>query len=71
MTSPFCLTASLPCGPLANNPFSMLISRFRVVLSNGDLGVFQGGTEVPRRLLQRGGVITSPAGQMTTDRAYY
>ena len=56
---------------LAKNPFPIIIPCHRAIKTNGDLGGFQGGINMKRRLLELEGIEFSERGKVITDRIYY
>ena len=56
---------------LAGNPFPILIPCHRAIRGNGELGGYQGGTQMKRTLLEMEGIHVSPGGRVLTDRFYY
>ena len=56
---------------LARNPFPIIIPCHRAIRSNGELGGYQGGTEMKRALLEMEGVSFLPGGRVLMDRVYY
>ncbi|MFX0004706.1 MAG: methylated-DNA--[protein]-cysteine S-methyltransferase [Candidatus Hodarchaeota archaeon] len=56
---------------LAKNPFPLVIPCHRVIKSNGELGGYQGGIKMKRRLLEMEGLEISEKGKVITDRIYY
>lgn len=56
---------------LARNPFPIIIPCHRAIKTNGDLGEFQGGINMKRRLLELEGIKFSERGKVITDRIYY
>jgi methylated-DNA-[protein]-cysteine S-methyltransferase len=56
---------------LAGNPFPILIPCHRAIRGNGELGGYQGGTQMKRALLEMEGIHVSPGGRVLTDRFYY
>ncbi|MFX0040120.1 MAG: methylated-DNA--[protein]-cysteine S-methyltransferase [Promethearchaeota archaeon] len=56
---------------LAKNPFPLVIPCHRVIKSNGELGGYQGGIKMKRRLLEMEGSQISEKGKVITDRIYY
>ncbi len=56
---------------LARNPFPIIIPCHRAIKTNGDLGGFQGGINMKRRLLELEGIKFSERGKVITDRIYY
>lgn len=56
---------------LARNPFPIIIPCHRATKTNGDLGGFQGGINMKRRLLELEGIEFSERGKVITDRIYY
>ena len=56
---------------LAKNPFPIIIPCHRAIKTNGDLGGFQGGIKMKRRLLELEGIEFSDKGKVITDRIYY
>ncbi|MFW9828667.1 MAG: methylated-DNA--[protein]-cysteine S-methyltransferase [Candidatus Thorarchaeota archaeon] len=56
---------------LAKNPFPIVIPCHRAIKSNGNLGGYQGGIEMKRKLLEMEGVKVSERGKVITERIYY
>ncbi|HNT76506.1 MAG TPA: methylated-DNA--[protein]-cysteine S-methyltransferase [Anaerolineae bacterium] len=56
---------------LAHNPFPILIPCHRAIRADGSLGGYQGGTAMKRTLLEREGVMVSPAGKVALRQVYY
>ena len=56
---------------LSNNPFPIIIPCHRAIRSNGEIGGYQGGLEMKRRLLEMEGIEFSESGKVVTDRIYY
>jgi methylated-DNA-[protein]-cysteine S-methyltransferase len=56
---------------LAKNPFPIFIPCHRAIKSNGEIGGFQGGNEMKRRLLEYEGVKISNNGKVILDKVYY
>jgi len=56
---------------LARNPFPLIIPCHRAIKTNGDLGGFQGGINMKRRLLELEGIKFSERGKVITDKIYY
>jgi len=56
---------------LAHNPFPIIIPCHRAIRTDGQLGGFQGGEEMKRRLLELEGVQVSPTGRVSTPNLYY
>jgi len=56
---------------LARNPFPIIIPCHRAIKTNGDLGGFQGGINMKRRLLELEGIKFSERGKVITDKIYY
>ncbi len=56
---------------LARNPFPLIIPCHRAVRSNGELGGYQGGLDMKRRLLEMEGVPISRAGKVLTPEFHY
>jgi methylated-DNA-[protein]-cysteine S-methyltransferase len=56
---------------LARNPFPIVIPCHRAIKSNGELGGYQGGIRMKRKLLEMEGVAVSEKGKVITDRIYY
>lgn len=50
---------------LANNPFPIIIPCHRVVLADGKLGQFGGGSEMKKQLLEKEGVILDTRGRIS------
>ena len=58
-------------GALARNPFPLIVPCHRAVRADGQLGGFQGGTEMKRALLELEGVEFSAAGGVLMRRVHY
>lgn len=56
---------------LARNSFPIIIPCHRAIKTNGDLGGYQGGIKMKRRLLELEGIEFSGRGKVITDRIYY
>jgi len=56
---------------LAHNPFPLIIPCHRAIRSGGDLGGYQGGLDMKRRLLKMEGTIVSEAGKVIDPQLYY
>ncbi|MFX1315150.1 MAG: methylated-DNA--[protein]-cysteine S-methyltransferase [Promethearchaeota archaeon] len=56
---------------LARNPFPIIIPCHRAIKTNGDLGGFQGGLVMKRKLLELEGIAFSKGGKVITDKIYY
>ncbi|MFW9900387.1 MAG: methylated-DNA--[protein]-cysteine S-methyltransferase [Candidatus Thorarchaeota archaeon] len=56
---------------LARNPFPIIIPCHRAIKSNGELGGYQGGIKMKRKLLEMEGVEFSSRGKVITDKIYY
>ena len=56
---------------LARNPFPIIIPCHRAIKTNGDLGGYQGGINMKRRLLELEGIKFSEGGKVITDKVYY
>ena len=56
---------------LARNPFPIVIPCHRAIKTNGDLGSFQGGIKMKRKLLEMEGIEISERGKVITSRIYY
>jgi methylated-DNA-[protein]-cysteine S-methyltransferase len=56
---------------LATNPFPLLIPCHRAVRSTGELGGYQGGVDIKRRLLEMEGVEFTTSGKVVMDRIFY
>lgn len=56
---------------LATNPFPIVIPCHRAVRSNGELGGYQGGEEMKRRLLKMEGILFTASGRVLLDKVYY
>ncbi|MFX1502498.1 MAG: methylated-DNA--[protein]-cysteine S-methyltransferase [Promethearchaeota archaeon] len=56
---------------LARNPFPLVIPCHRAIKSNGELGGYQGGIKMKRKLLELEGIEFSDKGKVNTDRIYY
>jgi methylated-DNA-[protein]-cysteine S-methyltransferase len=56
---------------LARNPFPIVVPCHRAIKSNGELGGYQGGTKMKRKLLELEGIEFSEKGKVKTSRIYY
>jgi methylated-DNA-[protein]-cysteine S-methyltransferase len=56
---------------LATNPFPIVIPCHRAVRSNGELGGYQGGEAMKRRLLKMEGIRFTDSGRVLLDKIYY
>lgn len=56
---------------LAHNPFPLIIPCHRAIRANGELGGYQGGLSMKRRLLEMEGVLTSKTGGVLVPRLHY
>ena len=56
---------------LANNPFPIIIPCHRAIKSNGEIGGFQGGIQMKRRLLEFEGIKFTQNGKVLLERVYY
>ena len=56
---------------LANNPFPIIIPCHRAIKSNGELGGFQGGVEMKRKLLEMEGISFSNREKVLMNKIYY
>jgi len=56
---------------LANNPFPIVIPCHRAVRCDGELGGYQGGLTMKRRLLEMEGMTFTPSGKVVMDHVYY
>ena len=56
---------------LARNPFPIVIPCHRAIKTNGDLGGYQGGINMKRKLLEMEGIEISKRGKVITNRIYY
>ena len=56
---------------LATNPFPIVIPCHRAIKTNGELGGYQGGTNMKRVLLELEGITFSDRGKVITNRIYY
>ncbi|MFW9972476.1 MAG: methylated-DNA--[protein]-cysteine S-methyltransferase [Candidatus Odinarchaeota archaeon] len=56
---------------LAKNPFPIIIPCHRAIKTNGDLGGYQGGIDMKRKLLEMEGIEFSDKGKVITDKIYY
>jgi methylated-DNA-[protein]-cysteine S-methyltransferase len=56
---------------LARNPFPIIIPCHRVVRANGDLGGYQGGTEMKLTLLRNEGVELESSNRVVMNKVYY
>ncbi len=56
---------------LARNPFPIIIPCHRAIKSSGELGGYQGGIEMKRKLLESEGLEFSVKGKVITEKIYY
>jgi methylated-DNA-[protein]-cysteine S-methyltransferase len=56
---------------LAKNPFPIVIPCHRAIKSNGELGGFQGGIKMKRKLLEMEGIEFSTKGKVISNKIYY
>ncbi len=56
---------------LARNPFPIVIPCHRAIKTNGELGGYQGGIKMKRKLLEMEGIEISEKGKVITTRFYY
>lgn len=56
---------------LATNPFPLVIPCHRAVRSNGELGGYQGGEEMKKRLLKMEGIRFTVSGRVLLDKVCY
>lgn len=56
---------------LAKNPFPIIIPCHRAIKTNGELGGYQGGIEMKRKLLEMEGIDISDKRKVITDKIYY
>jgi len=56
---------------LARNPFPIVIPCHRAIKTNGNLGGYQGGINMKRKLLEMEGIEISNRGKVITNRIYY
>jgi methylated-DNA-[protein]-cysteine S-methyltransferase len=56
---------------LAKNPFPIVIPCHRAIKSNGELGGYQGGIDMKRKLLEMEGIEISEKGKVIIDKFYY
>ena len=56
---------------LATNPFPIVIPCHRAVRSSGELGGYQGGEEMKRRLLQMEGIRFTVSGRVLLEKVLY
>lgn len=56
---------------LAKNPFPIVIPCHRAIKSNSELGGYQGGIEMKRKLLEMEGIEVSENGKVITNKIYY
>ncbi len=56
---------------LARNPFPIIIPCHRAIKSNGELGGYQGGIAMKRKLLELEGIEFSNSGKVITERIFY
>jgi methylated-DNA-[protein]-cysteine S-methyltransferase len=56
---------------LAKNPFPIIIPCHRAIKSNGEIGGFQGGNAMKRKLLEFEGIKFADNGKVLLDNIYY
>lgn len=56
---------------LATNPFPIVVPCHRAIRSNGDLGGYQGGVKMKKRLLEREGIQFYSSGKVVMSKMYY
>ena len=56
---------------LARNPFPIIIPCHRAIKSNGELGGYQGGITMKRKLLEMEGIKFSNKGKVITEEIFY
>lgn len=56
---------------LAKNPFPILIPCHRAIKSNGEIGGFQGGSKMKRKLLEFEGIKFAPNGKVRLENIFY
>ncbi|MFW9819288.1 MAG: MGMT family protein, partial [Candidatus Thorarchaeota archaeon] len=56
---------------LAKNPFPIIIPCHRAIKTNGELGGYQGGTTMKKKLLEMEGIEFSNNGKVITERIFY
>ncbi|MFX1350110.1 MAG: methylated-DNA--[protein]-cysteine S-methyltransferase [Promethearchaeota archaeon] len=56
---------------LARNPFPIVIPCHRAIKTNGDLGGYQGGIKMKRKLLEMEGIEISERGKVISSKIYY
>jgi methylated-DNA-[protein]-cysteine S-methyltransferase len=56
---------------LARNPFPIIIPCHRAIKSNGELGGYQGGINMKRKLLEMEGIEFSNSGKVLTEKIFY
>jgi methylated-DNA-[protein]-cysteine S-methyltransferase len=56
---------------LSRNPFPIVIPCHRAIKNNGELGGFQGGIKMKRKMLEMEGLEFSDKGKVITDRLFY
>jgi methylated-DNA-[protein]-cysteine S-methyltransferase len=56
---------------LASNPFPIIIPCHRAVRSDGELGGYQGGLKMKRKLLEMEEVRFTPSGKVVMKHVYY
>jgi methylated-DNA-[protein]-cysteine S-methyltransferase len=56
---------------LAENPFPIIIPCHRAVRGNGEIGGYQGGSDMKIALLRMEGVQIHPNGKVTMEKVYY
>ncbi|MFX0078537.1 MAG: methylated-DNA--[protein]-cysteine S-methyltransferase [Candidatus Hermodarchaeota archaeon] len=58
-------------GALARNPFPIIIPCHRAINADGNLGGYQGGIKMKRRLLAQEGVQFTQTGKVSMHKVYY
>ena len=56
---------------LANNPFPIIIPCHRAIKSSGEIGGFQGGSQMKRKLLELEGINFTKNGNVRFENVYY
>ncbi len=56
---------------LSKNPFPIIIPCHRAIKSNGEIGGFQGGVKMKRKLLELEGIVFSDRGKVLLNKVYY
>jgi len=56
---------------LAANPFPIIIPCHRAIRSDGNLGGYQGGLDMKRKLLEMEGIIATDTGCVSTNKYFY